>query len=61
MLSASEALYGFIGWLTSRAEVITLSAAHEVPPVVDLIMEFCKANNLSEPRDGWAENLVHPE
>jgi len=61
MLSASEAIWGFVGWLSSRSEVVTLSAKHEVPPVVDLVVEFCKANNLPEPRDGWAENLVHPE
>ena len=28
-LSASEALFGFIGWLTSRNEPITMSSTHD--------------------------------
>lgn len=60
-LIASEALYGFCSWLTTRPEVVTVSEKHEAGHIADLVERFCKANGLTEPRDGWAENLVHPE
>lgn len=60
-LSSSEALYGFMGWLTSRPEVLTLSGANDSAPVVDLIVAFCEANNLDMPSEDWAgKNLQHP-
>jgi hypothetical protein len=60
-LSASEALYGFGGWLTTRSQPVTISAKHEAAIVADLVNQFCEANNLPDPRDGWSESLVHPE
>ena len=59
-LSPSEALYGFVGWLTSRDEVIKIGATEEVPPLPQLVEEFCKVNKLKEPREDWADNLIHP-
>lgn len=59
-LSASEAVYGFAGWLTSRDAVTTMSATHDCAGIADLVDEFCKANNLTEPRERWHEPLVHP-
>lgn len=58
VLSASEALFGFVGWLTSRDEEVMMSGHHE--PRVDLIDTFCQANDLPEPRRDWAARLVHP-
>ncbi len=60
-LSASEALYGFMGWLTTRQETIKVGASHECGPVADVVKEFCAANYLAEPRDGWEKLCVHPE
>lgn len=57
---ASEALYGFAGWLTSRSEPVALSANHECGGLPPLIDEFCKQNKLENPRDGWHLNLIHP-
>lgn len=60
-MNASEALYGFMGWLTSRDKVTPeLSARHDAGIAAQLIEEFCKENNLNEPRDGWHNNLIHP-
>jgi hypothetical protein len=59
-LSASEAVYGFAAWLTTRYEPVTLSARHDAGIVARLVSEFCKVNNLPEPRDHWEENLTHP-
>jgi len=58
---ASEALYGFAGWLTSRDEVTEkMSSGHDASQAAKLVGEFCKENRLSDPRDGWENNLIHP-
>jgi len=49
----SEALYAFAGMLTSRRAPITMSATHNAAPAADAVAEFCKANALAEPREGW--------
>jgi len=59
-LSASEALFGFMGWLTSLETPVTFSSHHEAGTAAQLVDEFCKANNLAEPRDFWHLNLHHP-
>ena len=52
-LTASEALYGFCGWLTSRKEKTIMSSNNNAVPILLLIEQFCKENNLAEPREGW--------
>jgi len=59
-LSGSEAIYGFVAWLTCRKEKTVMGASEDCSPVVELIGEFCKENKLTDPRDGWQDNLVHP-
>ena len=56
-LSASEALYGFAGWLTGRDEPVTLGGRHDAGIAAELVNEFCKAHDLAEPRDGWNKSL----
>ena len=60
-MSASEALFGFMAWLTARKEVVTFSEIHDAAPAADLVARFIETNNLSEPRDGWAKKLIHPK
>lgn len=59
-LSPSEAVYGLMGWLTSRDEAVTMSAHHEASTAAQLADEFCKANGLGDPRIGWEKHLTHP-
>ena len=59
-LSASEALFGFMGWLTSLETPVTFSGHHEAGIGAQLVGEYCKANGLAEPREGWYLNLVQP-
>lgn len=52
----SEALYTFMGWLTTRKDRLVLSAADDAAPAAEVIDEFCKANNIPEPgnlNDDW--------
>jgi len=59
-LTASEAIYGFAGWLTTRDEEVTASAKHDACVWAKLAETFCEENNLEMPRDGWENNLIHP-
>lgn len=59
-LNASEALYGFAAWLTTRYEPTTLGAKHDCAPVVDRIVEFIEANDLPPLSATWPNNLVFP-
>lgn len=59
-LTASEAVYGFVGWLMTRTERVTLSGRDNVVPIVELVERFCKANDLTPPREEWAFHLNHP-
>lgn len=59
-LTASEALYGFCGWLTSREEKTIMSATDECGIIARLVETFCKENKLKPPRSGWETNLIHP-
>lgn len=59
-LTGSEALYGFMGWLSSRGESVTFSASHDAGKAANLVKQFCDTNNLTEPRDNWTEHLTHP-
>jgi hypothetical protein len=61
ILSASEALYGFMGWLTTREEVSIFSANDNAGEAARLIDMFCKTNNLESPRDGWEKNFEFPK
>ena len=61
-LNASEALYGFMGWLTSREEVTPeLSANHDASIAAILVDEFCNVNNLPIPAEDWHKKLKHPQ
>ena len=59
-LSASEAVYGFAGWLTTRPERVVISSRDDAAIVADLVAEFCRVNQFANPREGWADSLVHP-
>lgn len=59
-LKASEALYGFAGWLTGRKQPVIFSSRHNAAVAAELVNEFCKANNLSDPDEGWDTRLIHP-
>ena len=60
-LSGSEALFGFTAWLTRRKSEVTFSAKHDAGEVASLVNEFCKVNELAEPRENWTDRLTHPK
>lgn len=60
-LSASEALYGFCGWLTSLKEKTIMSSSGDCAEIVEKIQEFIQTNSLQPPREGWDKKLIHPK
>ena len=60
-LTSSEAVYGFAGWLTCRDKEVTMSARHDAAVVAKLVNQFCKENELEDPREEWATRLIHPQ
>lgn len=59
-LTAAEAVFGFAGWLTTRPEKTVMSSTDDASCIARLCGQFIKENGLSEPREGWEHNLVHP-
>lgn len=60
-LSASEALYGFCAWVTTREARTVMSRKDDPSVVADLIHRFCKTNELPPPRKGWEKTFKHPK
>ena len=58
---ASEALFGFAGWLTSLEMPIIASSRHDAGVFARLVGEFCTTHHLREPREGWERRLLYPE
>ena len=58
-MSASEALYSFMGWLTTRDEPVTFSGVHDAGVAACLVDEFCKKQNLSPPSDDWVGKILN--
>lgn len=54
----SEAIYAFMGWLTTRAEVAgPFSSAHNASPIVPLINEFCLMQEWDLPGEYWYDKI----
>ena len=59
-ITASEALYGFAAWLTTRDQQVIFSCRENAAIAADLVDEFCKANNLSDPRYDFQNRFKMP-
>jgi len=59
-LTASEAVFGFAAWLTTRPEPVTFGSSFECSNICNLVKIFIDENKLDFPRDGWENNLIHP-
>lgn len=61
-ITATEALYGFMGWLTGRDATLVVGASHGAAEPAELVGAFLEANSIKEavPED-WPERLVYPK
>lgn len=58
---ASEALFGFAAWLTTRETTVIASRVHDASVWAGLVDEFMKANNLQDPREDYHKRFVMPK
>jgi hypothetical protein len=56
-LRPSEALFGFMSWLTIRQEEVTFSRHHEASIAVELLKKFIDVQKLSNPRENYTKYL----
>jgi len=59
-LSGSEAIYGFMSWLTTEGGEFNIGPKEDCAVWPEMIEEFCKVNHLHEPREMWDQLLTHP-
>ena len=65
-LSGSEAVFGFVAWLTTADRFASpdnpgYGPTQDAAFWCELVAEFNKVNGLVEPREGWSELLTHPK
>ena len=59
-LSASEALYGFVAWLSCQDGTLKIGRSHECGNLATKVKTFCTTNSLVDPRVHWEKRLIHP-
>ena len=59
-LNPSEAVYGFAAWITCGGEKTIMSSDDDSAVMADLVVQFCKVNNLPDISKHWPNNLIHP-
>jgi len=57
-LSASEALYSFVSWLTTRKELVAFGSSLDAAPAAQLVSAFVKIYGLPEPRPDWHKRII---
>lgn len=60
-LTASEAIYAFCAWLTTRHCRTVMSATDDTAPIAELVGHFCCVNNLAKPRNEYTELFTMPQ
>jgi hypothetical protein len=61
-ITPSEAIYGFAGWLSVRADHLMIGANYNCIKLAELVDLFCRENDLEPPREQhFPLNIKHPE
>ena len=57
----SEAVFGFISWLTTRPGTLKIGEKHSCSELLDLICDWCDVNYLIPPREkNYPNNIAFP-
>lgn len=60
-MTASEALYMFCGWLTTKKEPTIMSSTNTCGEIAEKVEKFITYHNLSQPKNGWEKRIKHPD
>jgi hypothetical protein len=65
-LTSTEAIYGFVAWLLSRRELISIGNPSNEKrtddgKIMELMEMFKDANGLPDARKDWNSNLKYPK
>ena len=52
-MNAREAIYGLVGFLTTRSKELIFSDKHDCAPIAKLVGAYCDINKLPAMREGW--------
>lgn len=61
VLTGSEAIYGFAGWLTTRKQATILGGSFDAAPVAELVKLYCEVSRLPEIREDWKDYVAKAE
>ena len=59
-MNSTEALFGFVSWMTTRTELLKIGAKSDAAPLADCLQEFCRVNKLPDTRPGWELKIRQP-
>lgn len=45
----AQALYAFVGWLTTRDKEVSLGATNDCAPIAELVSKFCDSQGSTTP------------
>ena len=55
--SASEAVFMFAGWLTTRKKTLCVGSVHDASEVHELVDRYIKEQGWKCPQRGWGEKV----
>ncbi len=59
-MEATDALFGFVAWLTTRKQVVSFGASHDCAEALEVLSRFIKVNNLPDVSDKYPTNFEIP-
>ncbi len=60
-VNSREALFGFMGWLTSRNVLLKVGSKYDAAGVADLIVQWADHNALPPVSAFYPDNISHPK
>ena len=57
-ITNTEALYGFVSWLSTRTDQVIVSRHNDSAPIIALVERFRKLNGWDRPREGWEDKDI---
>lgn len=59
-MSPTDALCGFVAWITTRDEIVPAGASQDSAPWADLVNKFIQENGLGDPSKEFPHNIIRP-